>query len=133
MFEEALTARLLAAEPLNDLIGNDFYWLTRPNAGGLPSITAQVTLPGTDYTHNGRSSLNYASVQFDCWGRTYAEAKFLSRALCFELDKMHSSQTVDFEDGIETRNMDMPVESLDGGSKVFRVLVEYSLPHTVKE
>lgn len=133
MFEEALTDRLLGAAPLVAIIGNDFYWLTRPTAAGLPSITAQSLDPGTQYTHNGRSTLNYASVQFDCWGRTYGEAKLLARALCFELDKMHSSQTVDFEDGIETRNMDMPVESLEGGSKVFRVLVEYSLPHTVKE
>ena len=129
--EEALIARLLSYGP-TALVGQRINWLVRPEAEGLPAITAQVTDASTEYNHGGRSDLQYPHVQFDCWGKTYSDAKRVSRLLCFELEQRRDTPSVEFFEGIEIRNTDMPTETLPGGTKVFRVLLEYLLPHRMK-
>jgi len=75
--QKALRARLLGAGPVSALVGSKVDWLDRPQGAALPAITLQVVSGSIDQHMKGLQSLQFARVQMDCWGDTYAQTKTL--------------------------------------------------------
>lgn len=127
--EEALIKRLLATTAITNLVSNRINWMTLPDAFPRPNLTLQVSDGGTDYTHEGLSSLQYPRIQFNCWGNTYAQAKAVARALFSELNTEKDVDAIHFEDAIMVYDQDMPKETLKGGTDVYRVVRDFLVPH----
>jgi len=79
--EEALTSYLLAASAIAEFVGNRITWATRPQASAFPAIVLQVIDGVPVYADEGETGLTATRVQADCWGRDYASAKQVARAL----------------------------------------------------
>ena len=132
--EEALVARLLANVPLETGVETRINWIERPQGEGLPAITLQVIDAGDEYHHGGRVDLLYPLIQFDCWGRSYLEAKTAARALLSEIElPRHDVSGVDFEDGFAERQFDRPVDQLEDGTKVYGVTIDARVPYRAAE
>lgn len=130
--EEALVAWLLSVAPLAVLVGTRIHFQDRPTAA-LPAITASVADQATQYHHAGRDDLQYPRIQFDVWGSSYSSAKRTSRLLAAALELGADRPTAIFFDAIEINNSDMPTETLTGGTRVYRVMLEYYVPFKMKE
>lgn len=125
--EEALIARLLATTGVTALVSTRIYWVERPQAKALPSITLQVISPGRSYTFGGADGTADPRVQVDCWGRSYSEAKAVSRAVIDALEPPASQDGIEFHKGFLDAASDEPVEDLPGGGKVYRVSMDFFL------
>jgi hypothetical protein len=79
-FEEALRSRFLNDAPLASLVGKKVDWGERPPADDLPGITLTLISTPRERHLKGFQRLQFARVQVDCWGRTYAEARNVSEA-----------------------------------------------------
>jgi hypothetical protein len=79
--ESALRARLLAASPVTALVAQRVYWVDRPQASALPSITLQHVTDERVQHYTGFNDLQPGYVQVDCWAATYAQGKSLKEAV----------------------------------------------------
>jgi hypothetical protein len=128
--EEDLVAKLLADEGLAALVGARIYWLDRPQADALPSITLQVISPGRTYTYAGATGLNGPRVQVDCWGASYLSAKQIARALVAAIEAPATQGGTWFSAAFLESASDLPPEDLPakqpgGTSKVYRVTMDF--------
>jgi hypothetical protein len=79
--EEALASYLLANAALADLVEDRVNWNARPQASASPSVVL-TRIGGTrGYTLAGPSALVDSLVQMDAWGKTFASAVGVSRAV----------------------------------------------------
>lgn len=122
--EEALNARLRGAPPIAALVDQRIYWIERPQGSGLPALTLQRITSGRIYTHSGASRTSNPLVQADCWGRTYAEAKALARAVIAEMEQRRTVAGLRFAPAFLEGDRDMPPEEL-GAVKVYRVSLDF--------
>lgn len=127
MMEEALVARLLAKPAITLMVDGRINWLDRPTPV-LPSITMTVVHSNREYNHDGPDDLQMPRVQFDFWGVSYAQSKMLYRAVLSEMEVAQQFGTVLFEPATEISSHDMPKETLDGGTQVFRYTLEMYVP-----
>jgi len=81
MMQTVLANLLLAHAPLAALVGNKIHWDTMGQGNPLPSIVMYVVSGVTNYTMQGQSDLAMTRVQFDCRGKTAAEARAVAEAL----------------------------------------------------
>lgn len=122
--EEALLERLRADASIAAIVGARVNWIERPQGSTLPAVTLQVISPGREYTYAGASGTASPRVQADCWGRTYQEAKLLSRALIACVEQRETVRGIRFAPAFIDAARDMPTEELDGGAKVYRVSID---------
>jgi hypothetical protein len=122
--EEALHTRLLASAGLTALVGSRVVWIERPQGSALPAVTLQLISPGREYTYGGASGTSNPRVQADCWGRTYSEAKLVSRALIDTVEQRSTVGGVRFGPSFIDATRDMAPEELPGGVKVYRVSID---------
>lgn len=135
MLEEGLVARLIRAAPLapvHQRVANRVWWLERPEGSQLPALVLTMIWPGTEYNHEERVDLLYARIQFESFGKTYLEAKQVSRAVTAEMEAEYLGENVAFEEALEITNADQKPERLPGGTPVFRILQEFTVPWKVK-
>lgn len=125
--EEALRARLLASSGVSALVSTNIVWIERPQGSALPAITLQRITSGREYTYGGASGTSNPIVQVDCWGRSYGEAKAVSRAVISALEPAITQGGVRFGPSFVDSNRDMPSEELPGGVKVFRVSLDFRI------
>lgn len=124
--EEELVALLLADTAITDQVGDRINFVDRPG-DTLPAVTLQVADQNTEYTHGSKDNINYPRVQADCWGRNYGETKLLARAVADRFEAGGSNGGVTFHEGHEINNSDMPADMKEGGSRIFRVMLEFSI------
>jgi hypothetical protein len=123
--EEDLVARLLANAGLSALVGVQINWLDRPQAGALPAVTLQMISPGRDYTYAGALNTAATRVQGDSWGRSYLEAKQVSRALVAAIEPAGLQGGTRFGASFVDSGSDFPPEDMPGGTKVYRVTTDF--------
>lgn len=78
--QEGLTARLLGAGAMTQIVGDRLFWVDRPQLSGLPALTLEVVFEDFAQHHGGFQSLQFASVQADAWAKTKASAKAVKDA-----------------------------------------------------
>lgn len=125
--ESALVARLIAAEPMGAIVSTRVHWVDRPQGQTGPAITMQRYGADRNYTHDGASDLHIGSVQIDCWGDTYAQAKALEVAVIATVEPAATVSNVQFGQSFLTGNQDGEAEELPGGKKQFRRTLEFSI------
>ena len=81
----SLRARLLSATPASTRV----YWVSRPQASELPSITLQTLSGDRPQTHEGMQATRSTRVQLDYWAGTYAAARAGMDAAIAALDDRH--------------------------------------------
>jgi hypothetical protein len=77
----ALRARLIAAAPVTALVGQRVYWVDRPQASALPSITLQIVSDPRPQHLKGFQKLRETRVQVDIWGKTSLECAQIKEAV----------------------------------------------------
>lgn len=122
MFEEALTKRLKEAPALAPLLDGRVFWMKRPDAGQLPALTLSVAGEDRSYNHDAPDDLQEVRLQLDVRAMTALEAKQVSRAVLFELEKPETVDGVSFAEAIQASAVDAPRENLGAGTEVFRVI-----------
>lgn len=125
--EAALRARLKSASPIVALAGERIHWVDRPQGETGPAITMQRYGADRNYTHDGASDLHIGSVQIDCWGDTYAQAKTLEVAVIATVEPAGTVSNVQFGQSFLTGNHDGEAEELPGGKRQFRRTLEFSI------
>lgn len=69
--QAALRARLLGVTAA----GQAVYWVTRPQASALPSITLQTISGDHPQTYDGLQETRTTRVQLDAWADSYSAAR----------------------------------------------------------
>lgn len=90
--EESFVSYLLGSAGLTALVGQRIDWSIRPQASSLPQIVLHVIDSNPYYTDEGESGLSSSRIQIDCWGRTYAESKNVSRQVMSRISGVEFSQ-----------------------------------------
>jgi len=85
MMQTVLANFLLGYVPLKSLIGNLAHWDEVSQGSALPAVVMYVVSGVTDYTMAGASGYVATRVQFDCRGKTAAEARAVANALAVRL------------------------------------------------
>jgi hypothetical protein len=127
--EADLLARLLAAPAVAALAGTRGAWNERPERDALPSFTLTLVTPGRDYTHDGPDPLQGPAVQVDCWGDTPDDAKALADAITAAIEPPATAGATAFRHAFLTTGFDAPVEDLDGGVRVHRRVLQFTIWH----
>lgn len=125
--ETAFRARLKAAAQITAVAGNRVHWVDRPQGETGPAIALQRYGADRNYTHDGASDLHIGSVQIDCWGDTYAQAKALEVAVIATIEPPATVSNVQFGQSFLTGNQDGEADDLPGGKKQFRRTLEFSI------
>lgn len=128
--EEDLLARLRTR--LSGVVGTRnsraaIDWVERGET--LPCLTLQDFAPGREYTFSGARNYFGTSVQFDCWAKTYGEAKLIERALIAEMEQARTVGDTRFNVSFLTDSRAMKPEDLGSGIKVFRQSLDFTVWH----
>ena len=103
-------------------------WAERPKAGVLPAITVQRIVPGRDYSHQGAIALQTPRIQINVWGRSPAEVEAIEAAVIAELEQAKTVGATHFWFATLNLSPDLPAETLDGGTHVFRRAPDFTIP-----
>lgn len=92
----ALRARLLAAAPVTALVGQRIYWLDRPQASALPSITLQTIAGERSQTHDGFQSTQASTIQCDIWASSYGQGRQILEEVIAALAPPQTGNGIEF-------------------------------------
>lgn len=79
--QRVLANLLIAHAPLFALVNNRIHWARMPQGLPMPNITMHKISGVTDYVMSGASGFVTTRVQFDCKGKTLAEAQSVAERL----------------------------------------------------
>ena len=128
--KEALVARLRSIPDISSRCASyqgspAIDWAKR--APVLPAVLLRTDDIGRNYAHDSHLSLHNPQLEIHCYGKTYGEAKLLSRAVVRELEKSASALGIDFDEGYLTgRRTQTPVK-LPNGQMVYSIRLDFSL------
>lgn len=97
--EAALRARLLAAQPVKDLIGTRVYWVERPQNATLPAVTLQHVIDERRQSYDAVDGAQPGYVQIDVWALTYGAGRALKEAVIAALTPAATQGDVRFSRG----------------------------------
>ena len=128
--EEALTSYLLTDASLAVLVGNRITWAARPQASTLPSIVLQVIDGVPVYADEGETGLTETRVQIDAWGKDYASAKSVARAVKARLSGARvTTGGVEFQAVFVDSEQDL-FERGQGGEELYRTTIDFMVWHS---
>lgn len=119
----ALRARLLGQ---TDAAGR-VYWVTRPQASALPSITLQTISGDFPQTYEGLTPTRSPRIQLDAWGASYVQARAVCMAAIATLDGKATSNGIVF-DNIQFENERDFLER-EGSIDIYRTSVDLIVWH----
>lgn len=118
-----VNGRLTSYSGITALISTRSYPLLLPQHPTIPAVTYQKV---SNTGQKGTSTLRETRYQFNCWGRTYAEAHTLATQVKAAFEEWHDlDQTPGVNMGLVVNELD----DYDDEAKVFRVIVDVIL-HT---
>lgn len=79
--EEALIAKLLATTAVTTIAGTRIRPTLRTQGEAVPGVVVTTVAGGDIYHHGGKSVIDDALVQIDCWATAMLTAKQLARAI----------------------------------------------------
>ena len=123
--EEALLARLRANGPLAALVGNRIDWGERPAGDPLPGLVLRAVSAGRSYAQEGADGLSAPRIRATCWGRSYKEAKLISRALEAAITPPLVVGGIAFQQSFLALAVDQDPEDVPGGQRAFSVISDF--------
>lgn len=128
--KEALRALLLSDPGVTALIDTRVSWGMLSRKSALPALVLTRISGGHDYVMQGTSPPFEARVQADCWGRTYADATALSRAVKAALSGYSGSEgnTV-FQGVFLDAEHELPDDATEAVDVLYRVCLDFRIWH----
>ncbi|MEF2551991.1 DUF3168 domain-containing protein [Aurantimonas sp. A2-1-M11] len=127
--EEALTGYLLATAGLTALVDNRVNWNARPQASATPSVVLTRVGGTPDYTMAGASGLVASRIQIDAWGKTFASAIGVSRAVKTALSGVATTVSGVRLQGSFIESERQSYEQGSGGEWFHRVSLDFIIWH----
>ncbi|MDK2758648.1 MAG: hypothetical protein KYX66_18135 [Blastomonas fulva] len=136
--EEALVARLRASAAIvavagvyNNRAAIDVGERRSDRPESFPACFIDVNFPGRMYDQDGSQGLHIPRIRFECFGRTWLQAKQLGRAITELVETPETVGGIRFHRGAQlVFERNMTPEDLGGGIKVFRNLRDMTIPYT---
>lgn len=136
--EEALVARLRASAAIVAVAG---VYNGRPaidvgerrsdRPESFPACFIDINFPGRMYDLDGPQGLHIPRIRFECFGRSWLQAKQLARAITALVETPAVVDGIRFHRGAQlVFERNMTPEDLGGGIKVFRNLRDMTIPYT---
>jgi hypothetical protein len=121
--ETDLVAEMMADGGVTGLISTRLYPLNLPQTPTYPAATYRIVSVAPVNTRDGNGSANNR-VQFDCYGRTYADAKSVKAVIVPVLDGFKGT----LGGGGKAHAWHVgEVDNFDGSTEVFRVTVDFMI------
>ncbi len=136
--EEALVSRLRAdaavatvAGVFNNRPAIDVGERRSDNPESFQACYIEIISPGRVNDQDGPSGLCLHRIRFECFGRSYLQAKQLAEAITDVVDLPETIDGIRFHRGAQlVLDRSMKPEDLGGGIKVFRRLRDMMIPYT---
>lgn len=97
----------------------------------FPACFIDINFPGRMYDQDGPQGLHIPRIRFECFGRTWLQAKQLARAITEVVETPATVSGIRFQRGAQlVFERNMTPEDLGGGIKVFRNLRDMTIPYT---
>ena len=136
--EEALQARLRASAAIIAVAGVfdgrpaiDVGERRSDQVASFPACFIDMNFPGRNYDLDGPTGLSIPRIRFECFGRSWLQAKQLARAITDVVETPATFQEIRFHRGAQlVFERGMTPEDLGGGIKVFRNLRDMTIPYT---
>lgn len=136
--EEVLVARLRAdaavatvAGMFNNRPAIDVGERRSDQPESFPACFIDVIAPGRQYDQDGPSGLHLPRIRFECFGRSFLQAKQLAVAITELVETPQEVDGIRFHRGAQlVLDRSMTPEDLGGGIKVFRRLRDMMIPYT---
>lgn len=126
--EEDFTALLSGA------VAEPVHWRMQPMLQkDLPFVNLSLVSAPTDYVTSGATGAQGASIQVDCWGRTYSDAVTLARSVKAALSGFSGiSGTTIFHVVFHEVERDLGgnLPQDDGGSRIFGRSADYRVVYS---
>ncbi|MED5546126.1 MAG: hypothetical protein VYD90_12825 [Pseudomonadota bacterium] len=107
-------------------------WIERKSddRAAFPAMTLQTISAPRGYDQDGADGLQIRRIRFENYGLTYEGARLLADAAIAEMEAAAVIGSVRFHRSKVMFDRDFPPEDLGGGLKIFRTLVDISIPST---
>ena len=122
-FETVFREVLTLGSDLAALVGTKIYALTIPTGQELPCVTYQRLSGIPANTLEGHSGLEHITMQVDAWGRNYAEAKSVAKAVRLALATQQSDLA---SGGVFGARLDSDSDYYEDETNYYRISMEYS-------
>lgn len=127
--EEAITSLLLSSPAVATIAGDRVNWSARPDDFELPALTLHRVSGRRDRTLEGRTGLVSSTVQIDCWGLSFKDAKLLSRAVVPALPHGRTVAAGTVLEGIFIESESDTVDRTDPQQPLFHTRIDISVWH----
>lgn len=127
--EEDLVARLVADAGVSAVVDEKVSWFERARDDALPVLVLTKVSAGRDYTHGGADGLDGPRVQFDCLGRTDAEALALKRAVVACMEQAATVGDTLFHNAFLEGETWIAQGEQDGGEALFQLSLDFIFYH----
>jgi hypothetical protein len=132
MIEAGIYQALRDDPTVSGLVGTNIFQVMLPKDTILPAVVYLFVSRGSVNSFAGANPLEFGRIQFDCYARTYAGTKGLSRAVRDRLVPLNDAPVgfpYDLPDGSQVQSalvhldIDSPFELGEGGF-IFRALLD---------
>lgn len=97
----------------------------------FPACFIDIIVPGRQYDQDGPAGLHLARIRFECFGRSFLQAKQLAVAITELVETPEEIGGIRFHRGAQlVLDRSMTPEDLGGGIRVFRRLRDMMIPYT---
>jgi len=124
--QQDLIARLLTHAPLTALVGQNLFWVRRPQGIQPPLVILRMVSSIPALVMQGERSVEESRVQIDCYAQTYAAARAIAAQVKARLGGY--SGTVGgttFQGVFRITELDMTEGAETAPDRVMRVLLEF--------
>lgn len=128
--EDILTAALLQASGLTDLVGDRIHWRKLPQTARLPAVSMFRIAAERDYVQAGRVPTTRWRVQIDAWAETDTEASAVRDQVMAVLDTLRRPPLQAFLNDDPPDGWTPAEPGSDRSTDVYRASLDVSLWHS---
>ncbi|MGF7429585.1 DUF3168 domain-containing protein [Thermoanaerobacterium thermosaccharolyticum] len=92
MIETVIYSYLSNNQNIKSIVDNRIYPMILPQKPQFPAITYQKISGPRINSKSGDSGLSYPRIQFNCWGKTYLEAKQVAMVVIDAMNKFTNGE-----------------------------------------
>jgi hypothetical protein len=127
--EADLVARLAGDAAIAALLGDRIGWGESGKEDELPRLLILQISAGRDYSHQGATAQAEPRLSFDMRGSSTGEVRRIRAALIARLETQEGTGATSFGPAFLVSSVDMPVETLSGGVRVYRAVDDFTVWH----
>lgn len=124
MLEQGINALLQSATSITSIVGTGgIYPVLVPEGSSYPCLSYQVVTGASDFSLDGTFETE-KTIQFDAWGKAYADTKSIQNALHQLLDGFSGA----LADGtlVNGAFRGLELDDFESDARVYRALTEYT-------